>query len=536
MGSVATGARTAHRTADVAIVGYGPVGATAANFLGMYGFDVVVVERDPSVYPRARAISTDEEVLRVWQQVGLAERLKRDMLAERPIDYVDSRGRSFMSFELRQRRNNHPPQMFIYQPVVDEVLREGVERFPNVEVLLEHEMRDLRQDADGVLLELADVRDGAPSTVRAKYVLACDGGSSHTRNLLGIGFEGRTYEDPWLVIDTKVLEPWPEVDRLRFHCDPDRPAVDCPTPLGHHRWEFPILPGEDREALTRPASVRALLARQGITERHVEVLRQAVYVHHVRFAEHWREGRVFLLGDAAHAMPPWIGQGMASGVRDAGNLCWKLAGVLRGTLAEEVLDSYQVERQPNVRELTQRAVFFGRVITERRRAAAAARNVAFRVAMRSPWIGRFLREARWWPPLFYREGFFADRRAHKAIGGHAPQPFVTTADHREPVRLDDVLGADWAVIGLPGTKAISPDVRQRWAAAGARCLELTHDAQPRPGALREEERWLEDWMRSYGAEVIVLRPDRFVYAAAAGRRPLARPPAALCPYRRAVVV
>jgi 2-polyprenyl-6-methoxyphenol hydroxylase-like FAD-dependent oxidoreductase len=149
-----------------------------------------------------------EEVLRIWQAVRLAERLKRDMLAERPMDFVDTRGRSFLSFEPQNRGNAHPPQMFIYQPALEEVLRDGTRRFSSVEVLLEHEMRNVAQDSEGVDLTVEDLRDGSPLTIRAKYLLACDGGSSPTRTQLGIGFEGRTYEDPWLVIDTKVKKEW----------------------------------------------------------------------------------------------------------------------------------------------------------------------------------------------------------------------------------------------------------------------------------------------------------------------------------------
>jgi 3-(3-hydroxy-phenyl)propionate hydroxylase len=246
--------------ADVAIVGYGPVGVTAANYLGEAGLDVVTIERDRAPYARARAISTDEEVLRCWQHAGLAEELKADMLGDRPIDFVDRRGRSFLSFKPKSRGNGHPTQMFIYQPALERTLRTGVERFGNVRVLLEREAGTVRQGPDGVDVDVTDLRDGSRDVVRARYLLACDGGSSPIRTQLGIGFEGRTYEDPWVVIDTKVKKKWPEVDRLRFHCDPQRPAVDCPTPLGHHRWEFPVLPGEDREEVSSEDYIWKLLA------------------------------------------------------------------------------------------------------------------------------------------------------------------------------------------------------------------------------------------------------------------------------------
>ncbi|MFF8994550.1 FAD-dependent monooxygenase [Streptomyces sp. NPDC014983] len=311
-------------TYDVAVIGYGPTGVTAANLLGARGLRVVVLERDAEVFSRARAISTDEEVVRIWQRAGLAERLKPDMLAERPLDFVDARGRAFVSVHPTSRGHGHPPQMFIYQPALEKVLREGADRYPNVEVLLRHECLRLRQDADGVELTVVGTADDSVRHLRASYVIAADGGSSLTRAQLNVGYEGRTYDDRWVVIDTKMLRPWPDHDRLRFRCDPARPAVDCPTPLGHHRWEFPILPGDDETYLTTDDAIYALVARYGIGRDQIEILRATVYSHHVRFAARFRVGRVFLAGDAAHAMPPWIGQGMAAGVRDAANLCWKL--------------------------------------------------------------------------------------------------------------------------------------------------------------------------------------------------------------------
>src|SRR5262249_12555340 len=155
------------------------------------------------------------------------------------------------------------------------------------------------------------------------YVIAADGGSSPTRGQLGVGYSGRTYAERWVVIDTKVRKAWDGHDHLRFHCTPVRPTVDCPTPLEHHRWEYPARACEAEQVLLREAEIWKGMGAQGITDEHVESLRAVIYSHHVRIAERWRVGRVFLAGDAAHAMPPWIGQGMSAGVRDAANLCWK---------------------------------------------------------------------------------------------------------------------------------------------------------------------------------------------------------------------
>lgn len=507
---------------DVAVVGYGPTGVTAANLLGAQGLRVVVVERDAAVYTRARAISTDEEVMRIWQQIGLAERLQRDMLAERPIEFVDRRGTPFASADFPTAGHGYPPQLFLYQPALEETLRAGVARFPNVELLLEHECLRVRQDADAAELLLA--REGGERLTRisASWVIAADGGSSPIRGQLGIGFDGRTYADRWVVIDTEVHREWPGHDRLRFHCDPARPAVDCPTPLGHHRWEFPVLPGEDEAELVTGEAVRRLLSRYGITEREVTVLRAVVYNHHVRAAARWRTGRVFLAGDAAHAMPPWIGQGMAAGVRDVANLCWKLAAVIRGELPAAVLDSYEVERKPHVREVTRRAVAVGAVITERRAAVVRTRDVLLRTLHRMPLIRRLMSRYGWIPEARYPRGFFAT--GGPAVGRRIPQPWVLDADSSRR-RIDEVIAGRWTVLATP-----SAGPTPGWTAAGAvRITVLPPDSRAEPGTVVDDDGLLTTWMRTHRADLLVLRPDGFVYAAARAGTTISPPPAGLRP-------
>ncbi|MFD5093699.1 bifunctional 3-(3-hydroxy-phenyl)propionate/3-hydroxycinnamic acid hydroxylase [Amycolatopsis thailandensis] len=505
---------------DVAIIGYGPTGVTAANLLGAQGLNVVVVERDAEIYTRARAISTDEEVLRVWQQTGLAEELQRDMLAGLPIDFVDHLGRSFLSAVFDPAGHGYPPQLFIYQPALEATLREGVARFPNVELLTAHECLRVRQDGDGAELLLAGEGGERLERVHASWVIAADGGSSPTRGQLGIGFDGRTYETRWVVVDTEVKREWPDHDRLRFHCDPRRPAVDCPTPLGHHRWEFPVLPGEDEHELVGDAAVWRLLNRQGITSEQVSILRAVVYSHHVRAAARWRSGRVFLAGDAAHAMPPWIGQGMAAGVRDAANLCWKLTAVLRGELPDTVLDSYEIERKPHVREVTRRAVLLGRIITERRPLACRVRDTLLRSLARLPLIRRALVKLAWLPEARYPRGFFGDGTS--AIGRKLPQPWVLDGNGARR-RLDDVLAGRWTVLH---TSAVVPATG--WTAAGAAGLTvLPPGTRPRSGAVVDVDGTLLAWLRTHRSRSLAVRPDSFVYAAAGTATELGPPPAGL---------
>ncbi|MFY9763873.1 MAG: bifunctional 3-(3-hydroxy-phenyl)propionate/3-hydroxycinnamic acid hydroxylase [Mycobacterium sp.] len=492
-------------TYDLAVIGYGPTGATAANLLGQLGMKVVVIERDPDVYSRARAISTDEEVMRIWQSVGLDERLQQDMLPDRPLNFVDADGVPFIDVKITPRGSGHPPQQFFYQPAVDHVLRDGVQRFPSVDVLLEHECLRVLPKDNHVELMLADLRTDTLKRFRASYVIAADGGSSPIRGQLGVGYTGRTYTERWVVIDTKVLKEWDAHDRLRFHCNPTRPTVDCPTPLGHHRWEYPARASEDDQELLREEAIWKVLGDQGITAENVKILRAVIYSHHVRVADRWRVGRVFLAGDAAHAMPPWIGQGMSAGVRDAANLCWKLAAVVNGQAPESLLDSYQAERKPHVTEVTRRACLAGWIITERNPAIAVLRNHVLRALTRLRGLDGRLQRLTWIPDARYREGFFGTAR-HRALGWQIPQPWVTDADGAT-VRLDDQLGGQWAIlhIGPP------PSGRQGWAELDVPTIRVVE-----PTLIR--------WLQRRKAAAAVLRPDGFIYAAARSGQPLPPPP------------
>lgn len=507
-------------TYDVAIVGYGPVGATAANLLGQRGLKVVVIERDPDIYFRARAISTDEEVVRIWQQAGLADRLNADMLPGAGASFVDAAGVPFFKLMPADRGNGHPPQQFIYQPALDTVLREGVDRFENVSVLLEHECLRLIQHSDCVELMLADLTRDEFKRIRATYVIAADGGSSATRGQLGVGFSGRTFSERWIVIDTEVLTEWPGHDRLRFHCNPQRPTVDCPTPLGHHRWEFPVHDREDATDLLTEDAIWEVLHAQGITEDQVRILGFACYSHHVRFADRWRVGRVFLAGDAAHAMPPWIGQGMGSGVRDTANLCWKLDAVLTGSLPESVLDTYQTERLPHVKEVTDRSVKAGNLIVERHRVRAAMRNHFFRIGSKLPFFTDWMRNHRWLPDARYRDGLIV-RNGNAAAGWLIPQPWVVD-EIGDRVRFDDVVGGRWTVLH---TGAAAP--WQPWRAAGVAVIEIAPPGSA-PGTDRivDIDGTLHRWLETKKATVVAVRPDGFVYAAG-GAQPLPAPPAGL---------
>lgn len=517
-------------TYDVAVIGYGPTGVTAANLLGQMGLKVVVIERDADIYGRARAVSTDEEVMRIWQGIGLSDRISRDVLADRPLRFVDVQGNPFIDAQPPSKGFGHPPQQFIYQPALEKVLRDGVSRYRNVELMLQHECLRLEPDPGGVELMLADLVTDDAKRVRASYVIAADGGSSSTRAQLGIGYTGRTYAERWIVIDTKVLREWPGHDYLRFHCNPARPTVDCPTPLGHHRWEYPARAGEDENQLLHDAAIWKVLNSQGVTDSHVKILRAVIYSHHARVAQQWRVGRIFLAGDAAHAMPPWNGQGMSAGVRDVANLCWKLAAVIAADAPSSLLDSYQAERLPHVQETTKRAVMAGRIITERNPALVALRNRLMRHAMKLPGANQVLSKRLWTPQARYRSGFFAPGFT-AAIGWQIPQPWVLD-EHGRALRLDDVLDSRWTVL-YTGAR---PKGTQAWAAIGVETVRLAG-----PGQVLSAEHLLDSggtlaaWLARKKAVAVVVRPDGFIYTACAADQALPPPPAGISTRSRRAV-
>jgi 3-(3-hydroxy-phenyl)propionate hydroxylase len=512
---------------DVAIVGYGPTGETAALLLGQLGVNTVVLERDYEPYAHARAVAVDDEVLRIWQRPGVAPRLERDMRLDVQARWKTPSGKVTFEVHPTHSDNGHTPVAMIHQPAMDAALREAVGAMPSVTVCLGEQVNAITQDRDQVRLS-ARSADGCERTLTARYVLACDGGSSATRAALGIKLKGATYEEPWVVIDAKVKRWWPEHATLTFWADPKRPAVDIPTALGRHRWEFPLREGESLEQAESEEFLWSFLARHGVTREHVEIVRHVVYVHHLRRAESWRAGRVFLLGDAAHMTPPWAGQGMCAGVRDAGNLTWKLAAVLGGEAPASLLDTYQVEREPHVHEMQQVARFLGWLIGAPNPLVAQTRDAAFRALHRLPGIRGYVREMRFRRKPRLKVGFIAGVAARrKGTGRLLPQPPVATLDGATR-QLDDVLGPGFAILGLENDprRTLPADTIKEWERLRPRWLTVRRVENPLAGSddIADVDGVLTQVFQRYGARYLVVRPDRYIFDAAAAT--IALPPPA----------
>lgn len=508
--------------ADVIILGCGPVGAVAANFLGMHGLRCVVLEREETPHGQPRAFSCDDEALRIYQQIGLVEALRADMVTCDRVEYTGVGGRKFAQIDVGELDfgTGYAPLHFFYQPLLEKTLRAGLQRFPRVSLRLGHELVGLRQDGEGVLVEVRVLATGEYMQLRARYLLACDGAHSPVRRMLEVPLVGRRYDESWLAVSGLAGEDAVRVAHTRFVCDPGRPAFVGKGPAGDFRMEFMLRPGETPEEMERPETIAGLVAPFVDPER-LEIRRAVVYRFGNAVADRWQVGRVLLLGDAAHQMPPFMGQGLVSGLRDVANLCWKLALVVGHGVDPALLTSYEQERRPHVKAMAEISVRMGYVFLARSEGLAWARDTMFRLLDRIPRVRRFFRGFEFKPGPCVERGVIAGgrRRRGGAAGGYFPQPRVLTpAGFR--ARLDELLGPGFAVVGLDcDPRALVGDAAP-WSRLGARFVrilsketslkmtdECVYDAIDESGALQA-------WFERYGAALAVVRPDRFVYGAA----------------------
>jgi 3-(3-hydroxy-phenyl)propionate hydroxylase len=364
---------------DVLVIGLGPVGAMLSALLAQRGVRVIAIDRDKDVYPLPRAAHFDHEIMRLFQQLGIAD----DVLAHaRPApayEFHTAKGEALLRFELSARPSlsGWPQSFMFHQPGMENALRARIAGSANAEMRLGCKLVSFAENAEGIAAKLA--RDGREETVRARFLVGCDGASSAVREALGIELASYDFDEPWLVIDT-IPGPDTKVPDINLQiCDPERPTTCVLMGPGRHRWEFMLKPGETAEQVLDEPFIRGLLAAWDCSE--IAIDRKAVYRFHGLVAEQWRKGRAVLAGDSAHQMPPFAGQGMCAGLRDAANLAWKLAAVLNGADAT-LLDTYQQEREPHVRATIELAIHMGRVVCTTDPAAALHGRVRSRVERR----------------------------------------------------------------------------------------------------------------------------------------------------------
>jgi len=466
---------------DVLIVGLGPVGATLTSLLAQYGIKTIAIERDASVYPLPRAAHFDHEVMRVFQELGIAGEVERHT---RPRGSYEFRA---ADQSVLARFNSDKPSIsgweagyMFHQPGVEYALRDLIAHSALAEMRIGWRFVSLDQDAGGVN---ATVESPAGNrTLRAKYLVGCDGASSRVRQSIDSKLDDYGFDEPWLVLDVK-LEQESRVPQVSLQiCDPAGPTSCVLMGPGRHRWEFMLLPGQTQEEVLRDEYILNKLAAWDCGPLEVE--RKAVYHFHALVADAWRAKRVLLAGDSAHQTPPFAGQGMCSGIRDAANLAWKLSAVLNSQAPEALLDTYQTEREPHVRALIELAMSLGRVVCTLDHAAAAQRDQHMRANPNALADGAAL------PSL----GAGCLMRGNPLAGTLFPQPVASVAGKK--LWLDDVLGkGPWLISQAPhpvkegDLKVISLD-------------------SPELAPFRAS---LLAWLEANKADAVLVRPDRYVF-------------------------
>ncbi|TDD35998.1 bifunctional 3-(3-hydroxy-phenyl)propionate/3-hydroxycinnamic acid hydroxylase [Actinomadura sp. KC06] len=504
---------TQHFDADVAIVGYGPTGVTAALTLAGHGVSAVAFERDADIYPRARAVTVNDWTMRIFQSLGIGERIAKVIEPQRALRWVTYDGTEIMRVEHPPSALGPGPRFYnIYQPVMEAELRACAEEHGElIDVRYGVEVTVLEQDADGVTVTTADIATGETRTARVRYVIGADGGGSATRAMIGSRLLGDTLDVQWIVIDCRVKRWWPDRDLLTFWSDRQRPVVDIALSAGNHRWEIPLKPHETEADFAAEDDVWPLLKAMGVTTEDVSIHQWAFYRHHARMADTWRAGRIFLAGDAAHLMPPWAGAGMQTGMRDVHNLGWKLARVLKGELDESWLDTYEAERRPNAEFFTGLAVQLGRVIKQEATPAEIEEMNRVPEDTVTPFEPPLIA-----PPVL-DAGWIRGPVGDAAIVGRmVPQPVAGDTTGRM-ARLDDLLGDGFVLLGADADPAtlLAPDEKAEWDALGARYIAIRPKSSytQGPDELVDLDEVLLPWLARYGVRAVAVRPDRFVAAA-----------------------
>ena len=498
---------------DIVIAGYGPTGATAANLLGAQGLKVLVVDPSLEIFDIPRAVHLDGECMRIFQQTGLAHAIANGIRQISGLRFLNAKGHLLMEQHLAElpHPNYWDNDLMFNQPRLEGLLRESVEQFSNVEIRLGWGLQSIQQHDDQVEITLQASEGGETDTVQCAYLLSSDGASSPTREILGVHKEDLDCDKPWLVVDWILDDGEATEDWAYQFCDPARPGTLVPGEQAHVRWEFMLNPDDKADVIEDESAVRRMMAPHvhrlspTLDAQSGKLKRAKIYNFHALVAETFQQGRVFLLGDAAHQTPPFLGQGMCAGIRDAYNLCWKVSGVLQGNYPAALLDTYTSERRPHAHEVITTAVNHGRIIQARNPLKAFLRDSFFRLARLFPSLLDSLDFHADWR---LGEGLFAIDDAPTAsnqLGRPLPQSKVSTADGSECLS-DDLLGPGFTLMGfrvdpaeympsncqLPGT-------------------ELTVLSVGKIGGVKEIEGTLCNWADEYDIAIALVRPDLQIY-------------------------
>lgn len=456
---------------DVLIAGGGPTGVTLAILLAKRGISVIVLEKEADIYPLPRAAHIDHEGMRILQEAGVADDVMATSRRVTRYDFLNAKGDLLLRFTGSDRTGpgGWPAANMIHQPSVETALRRSLACETLATLHSRWELTSFQDESDFVTAQI-NTPDG-DQTIRARYLVGADGARSPVRKMAGIHFDDLRFEEAWLVVDM-LVDDYSRLPNANLQiCNPERPTTCVLMGEGRHRWEFMIKPNETAEQVSDDAFIEKLMEPWDV-KGAVRLERKAVYTFRARIAEHWRKGRVLLAGDAAHQTPPFAGQGMCSGLRDAANIAWKLAAVVKGEADPRLLDSYQKERAPHLRATIDMAIMMGRMVCTTSKWSAFMRDMKFK-------LGRMLGKLPDGPPAYppIMEG--AILASSEGAGRYFPQLMSANG-----VRIDDILG------------------NRHWL------IERDRLTEP---ALAPFGHSLCEWLDAHNADAVLVRPDRYVF-------------------------
>ncbi|WP_293882983.1 bifunctional 3-(3-hydroxy-phenyl)propionate/3-hydroxycinnamic acid hydroxylase [Sphingomonas sp.] len=503
---------------DVIQIGYGPVSEALALMLGRQGRSVAVCERWTERYPLPRAVCVDHELYRVLAANGMGDILPSVTHAGPLYQWFNADWKELLVIDWQKTSISGGPEVnFVHQPTLEKALDLMVQTQSSVAFHMGWEAISIEQDAELAHVVLRHADTGVEKRLSARYVVGCDGANSIVREAIGSTRENRGFEADWLVIDV-LLKDGVTIEKLGIpdagqYCNPARPTTIVPAGVRDgkkfRRWEFMRLPGETVEELERVDRVWELLSAWAGPD-DVELVRHKVYNFRSLIADRWRDRRLLIAGDAAHVMPPFMGQGMCSGLRDAWNLSWKLALILDGKADDRLLDTYQTERLPHVSQITDMAIFLGQMICIPDPAAAAERDLAFLGGAAPPLppfpqlVGGLLHHA-------------ADDQLQSGAGLLSPHGMIEQYGHG--IRLDDLVhgGSGFVVItrGFDGKAALDPSSRDALATLGVHYIDLSTNGSA--DAVRDIDGRIDAFLDERGWSAMIVRPDFYVYGGADDR-------------------
>lgn len=498
---------------DVIQVGYGPVSKAMAIMLGRQGRTVAVFERQSAIYPLPRAVAIDHEIRRILELIGCGEDVTRLLIPGRRYEWFNAEWKKLIEYDFSMESVSGGAMGYtFYQPELEAALDRTARASGDVAIHLGWEAIRFEEASDHVVLTVRERDTGAERQVRGRYLVGLDGANSMVRNALGIGQLDLGFEAGWLVVDVLINEGTVlDIPEIGQYCDPVRPTTIVPAGIVegrvYRRWEFMCLPHEMLDELESEEKAWSLL-EPWIKRDQDTLIRHAVYTFRSLVAEEWRRGRVLLAGDSAHVQPPFRGQGLCSGVRDAWNLAWKLGMIFDGRAGDRLLDSYTVERKPHIIDVTNESIFLGKIICVADPEEAKRRDEAFL----SGAVGA--------PPPF---PIMTDGLLQRSAAGKPKPPAGElsvgggVSYQGQRARWDDVVrpGFQIVTLGSDGSKALGRDQRDFLESIGASVIRIEPQGSADPSGIVDVDGRFAEHFAAWGVASVIVRPDFYLYGGVA---------------------